>query len=220
MRYVPVWELQRSLVARRQSGLTGDHLLVVEHESVITLGRRAGAANVVATPQHLAARGIDVHAVERGGDVTYHGPGQLVIYPILDLRNYRRDVRWFAGALLETAVRTLTAFGIASHARFGCDTGVWVGPADASLGKIAAMGVRIERWVSYHGLALNVDPDLTAFDLIVPCGLPGVRVLSMAEQLVRPVSLAEVRPVLLAAFAAIFAVEMVETRRSDLEVPA
>lgn len=209
MAYQPVWALQHSLVDARKHGLGADRLLLVEHDPVITLGRRAGEANVLLPPDELAARGIEVHAVERGGDVTYHGPGQLVVYPVLDLRNHRKDVGWYSWSLLATVVRTLEVFGLEAHTRPGRETGVWVGPAAAPHGKIAALGVRIERWVTYHGIALNVDPDLAPFDLIVPCGLPGVRVVSMADQLGRPVTLAEVRPQLLAAFGAVFDVELV-----------
>jgi lipoate-protein ligase B len=220
MAYRPAWDLQRALVARRKAGLGEDHLLLVEHEPVITYGRRTDPAHLLASPDYLAARGIDLFAVERGGDVTYHGPGQLVVYPILDLHGYRRDVRWYAGSLLETAVRTLAAFGIEAEVRFGAETGVWVAPEGARSGKIAALGVRIDRWVTYHGLALNVDPDLTAFNLIVPCGLPGVTIVSMASLLGRSVGLDEVRPVMRDAFASVFGVELVSSELSLAEVAA
>lgn len=206
--YRPVWALQRRLVEDRKSGGGVDTLLLVEHGPVLTLGRRAVPAHVLAAPEALAARGIDVVEVERGGDVTYHGPGQLVAYPILDLRGFRTDVRWYSLALLEVVVRTLAAFGVDGEARAGAETGVWVSTA-AGWGKVAALGVRIERWITYHGVALNVDPDLSAFDLIVPCGLAGATTVSLAGLLGRPVALDEVRPVFADAFAVVFGAALV-----------
>ncbi|MEO8082883.1 MAG: lipoyl(octanoyl) transferase LipB [Ardenticatenales bacterium] len=218
--YAPVWDLQHRLVEARKGGGGADTLLLVEHDAVLTLGRRAQADHVLRPAAELAAAGIDVQAVERGGDVTYHGPGQLVAYPILDLHGFRPDVRWYSLSLLEVVVRTLAAFGIAGEVRTGLETGVWVrlgprdgaisGPHEAPLGKVAALGVRIERWITYHGVALNVDPTLAHFDWIVPCGLSGVITVSMASLLGRPIELAEVRPAFLAAFASVFATTLVE----------
>lgn len=207
MAYRPVWDLQHARVEARKAGGGADELLLVEHEPVLTLGRRGGEGHILRPGGELAAAGIDVVAIERGGDVTYHGPGQLVAYPILDLHGFRTDVRWYSLSLLDVVVRTLAAFGIAAAARAGADTGVWVpleGAGDR-WGKIAALGVRIERWITYHGVALNVDPDLGHFDWIVPCGLSGVTTVSMAGLLGRPVSIDEVRPVFVAAFAEVFA---------------
>lgn len=215
--YAPVWDLQHRLVEARKAGEGVDTLLLVEHEPVLTLGRRAAAGNVLRSAAELAAAGVDVQAVERGGDVTYHGPGQLVAYPILDLHGFRTDVRWYSLSLLEVVVRTLRAFGIEGQVRTGLETGVWVrrGPCDvrdgAPIGKIAALGVRIERWITYHGVALNVDPALEHFDWIVPCGLPDVVTVSMASLLGRPIALADVRPVFLSAFAAVFAATLDES---------
>lgn len=214
--YAPVWALQHRLVEARKAGGGADTLLLVEHEPVLTLGRRARAEHVLRTETELAAAGIDVQAVERGGDVTYHGPGQLVAYPILDLHGFRADVRWYSLSLLEVVVRTLRAFGIEGEVRTGVETGVWVrrepgeGPNGAPMGKVAALGVRIERWITYHGVALNVDPALEPFDWIVPCGLNDVVTVSMAGLLGRPIAPAEVRPVFLAAFAAVFDATLVE----------
>lgn len=206
MAYRPVWDLQHARVeARKASGGT-DELLLVEHDPVLTLGRRGGADHILRPAADLAAAGIDVVPIERGGDVTYHGPGQLVAYPILDLHGFRTDVRWYSLSLLDVVVRALAAFGISAEARAGADTGVWVpleGTGDR-WGKIAALGVRIERWITYHGVALNVDPDLGYFDWIVPCGLSGVTTVSMAGLLGRPVTIDEVRPAFLAAFADVF----------------
>jgi len=203
--YAEVWDLQRRLVAEHKAGRGVDRLLLVEHEPVITLGRGAARAHILADPATLAALGVAVHAVERGGDVTYHGPGQLVAYPVLDLRRHRKDVRWYSEALCETLVRTLARCGIAAHARGGRETGVWVGDPP---GKIGAIGVRIEQWVAYHGMALNVDPDLDHLGLIMPCGLAGVRSATMSGALGRAVGLGEVRPALVEAFAAVFGVDV------------
>ena len=207
MAYRPVWDLQHARVEARKAGGGMDELLLVEHDPVLTLGRRGGGDHILRPAADLAAAGIDVVAIERGGDVTYHGPGQLVAYPILDLHGFRTDVRWYSLSLLDVVVRALAAFGISAEARAGADTGVWVpleGTGDR-WGKIAALGVRIERWITYHGIALNVDPDLGHFDWIVPCGLSGVTTVSMAGLLGRPVSIEEVRPPFLSAFADVFA---------------
>jgi len=214
--YDRAWALQRALVAERKEGLGEDRLIFVEHPPVITLGRRAVASHILADETFLAARDIPVYAIERGGDVTYHGPGQLVAYPILDLRLHRKDVRWYANALLETLVRTLGAFGVHAWAREGRETGVWV-DGDRGPAKIAALGVRIERWVTYHGVALNVDPCLADFDLIVPCGLAGVRTTSMARLLGRSVDLVEAREAFVRSFGEVFDVSLAE---ADCEVPA
>jgi len=215
--YRPVWDLQRRLVEARKAGRGGDVLLLVEHAPVVTLGRRAVAGHVLRPADELAARGIEVVAVERGGDVTYHGPGQLVAYPILDLHGFRTDVRWYALALLEVVVRTLAAFGVAAEARTGAETGVWAPTAAGGWGKVAALGVRIERWITYHGVALNVDPDLADFDIIVPCGLAGAATVSLAGLAGRPVTVADVRPVFEAAFAAVFGCALVRSAPTELD---
>lgn len=215
--YRPVWDLQRRLVEARKAGEGGDVLLLVEHAPVLTLGRRAVAGHVLRPADELAARGIEVVAVERGGDVTYHGPGQLVAYPILDLRGFRTDVRWYSLALLDVVVRTLAAFGVTAEARAGADTGVWAPTGAGGWGKVAALGVRIERWITYHGVALNVDPDLSAFDLIVPCGLAGAVTVSLASLIGRPVAVADVRPVFEAAFATVFGCVLVPVAPTALD---
>ena len=173
--YEPVWRLQHELVRRRKAGTVGDVLVLVEHEPVITLGRSADESNITASPDRLRRLGVEVRRVERGGDVTYHGPGQLVGYPILDLRRHRKDVRWYVRSLEEVLIRALGNFGIEAE-RDTDNIGVWI---DGK--KIAAIGARIEKWVTYHGFALNVDPDMSHFDLIVPCGIPDLSVTSMSQ---------------------------------------
>ncbi len=207
--YGPVWALQRRLVAELKAGVGPDRLLLLEHEAVLTLGRRTDPAHILADRAALAARGYELYEVERGGDVTYHGPGQLVAYPILDLRRHRKDVRWYAETLLEAVVRTAAALGVTAYPRTGVETGAWVDLPGGGVGKWAALGVRIEAWVTYHGVAMNVSTDLSAFDVIVPCGLAGSRVVSLEGLLGRPVPRAEVVAAFLAAFGAAFGVALV-----------
>lgn len=214
--YRPVWELQRRLVAELRQGLDRDRLLLVEHHPVITIGRRGRDEHVLADRSHLASRGVEVVRVERGGEVTYHGPGQLVAYPVLDLRRHRRDLRWYLGALLEVIVRTVAPFGLAATARDGEETGVWVETSDGSAAKLASVGVRVEGWISYHGISLNVDPPLRDFGWIVPCGLVGAEMTSLARSLGRAVEPADVRRAFRAAFAGVFAVELVEVGAEEL----
>ena len=170
--------MQESLAAAVFAGNAPDTLLLLELDPVITLGRGAKAANVLFTPEELSARGVAVHETGRGGDVTWHGPGQLVGYPIVNLGRTRetKDVRKFVRSLEEILVRVCAGHSITAE-RDPANTGVWVGKD-----KIAAIGVRISKWVSSHGFALNVSPDLSYFDLIVPCGITGRGVTSLAEQ--------------------------------------
>jgi len=160
----------------RRAGRAPDTLLLLEHDPVITMGRRGGSANLVATPEALVARGIEVHHVGRGGDITYHGPGQLVGYPVVGLRAAGLGARRYVERLEEVLVRTVAAYGIRAARREG-RTGVWVGTE-----KIAAIGVQISRGFTSHGFALNVSTDLSGFDLIVPCGIRDGGVTSIAAQ--------------------------------------
>lgn len=208
LEYGRAWRLQQALVAERKAGRGADRLLLVEHEPVVTLGRRAQEAHLLVGREGLRQRGIPVFSVERGGDVTYHGPGQLVAYPILDLRGYRKDVRWYSQALLEVVVRTLAGAGICGEPGKGLRTGVWVDVGGPEPAKIAALGVRIEQWVTYHGIALNVATGPDPFELIVPCGLAGARTVAMADVLGRPIGVDEVQPMVLAAFGTVFGVAL------------
>ena len=200
IRYQDGLALQAELVAERQAGRIGDTLLLLEHEPVFTLGRNARRDNVLLPEEELRARGFDVFEVGRGGDVTYHGPGQVVGYPILDLSPDRRDVHRYVRDLEEVMIRVCADFGIAA-ARVPGLTGTWVGDA-----KIGAIGVRIARWVTSHGFALNVSNDLAPFALIVPCGIRERGVTSLERQLGRPVAVPEVLPRLIGHFAAVFAI--------------
>ena len=189
---------QKEAVRRRIAGETPDVLLFVEHPDVITLGRVARAEHVVAPRP-----GTEVVETDRGGDVTYHGPGQLVGYPILDLQGLRRDVKWYLERLEEMLVEAVGRFGIEARRSEG-RTGAW-----AAGGKIAAIGVRVERWVTSHGFALNVSTDLSAFDQIIPCGLPDRRVTSIERETGRRVALAEARDAVVEAFGRVFGREMI-----------
>ncbi|MCC7007190.1 MAG: lipoyl(octanoyl) transferase LipB [Acidobacteria bacterium] len=184
--------LQRQLVEARRSGTIGDTLLLVEHPPVITLGarNRTGPQHITASPERLAELGVVVADAGRGGDVTYHGPGQLVGYPILDLRPDRCDVHRYVRDLEEALIIALGAFAVAGG-RVQGRSGVWVGPAGQEA-KIAAIGVRISRWITSHGFALNVATDLQHFDLIVPCGITDRGVTSLERVLGRQVEMADV----------------------------
>jgi lipoyl(octanoyl) transferase len=198
--YGQALELQQELVAARKQGSVPDHLLLLEHPHVITLGRNGHMENLLASDEILTRAGISFYPTDRGGDVTYHGPGQLVGYPILDLREWKRDVGAYVRGIEQCIIDTLAEYGI-SAGRIPKLTGVWVGER-----KIAAIGVHISRWVTSHGFALNVDTDLSYFQYIVPCGLTKP-VASMAEYGVRT-SPAEVGRRLAVHFGRIFDCDM------------
>ncbi len=184
--YRKAWELQKRLVDARAPGHVPDHLLLLEHDAVLTLGRQADQTHVLATPRELRKRDIEVVRVERGGEVTYHGPGQLVAYPILRLGDRGLLVRPLVRVLEEAMIETCAALGVEAFRRDG-HPGCWVVDATGNrpLRKIGALGIRIERGVSYHGIALNIAPDLRDFELIDACGMPGVISTSVAEEVGR-----------------------------------
>jgi len=182
--YRDAWALQKRLVDARVAGTIPDTLLLLEHDAVLTLGKNAEDGHVLASPKELRRRGIEVLRVERGGEVTYHGPGQLVAYPILRLGDRGILVRPLVRALEEAMIETCATFGVEATRRDG-HPGCWVMEEGRPARKIGALGIRIERGVSYHGIALNVDPDLRDFELIDPCGMPGLVSTSIAEELGR-----------------------------------
>jgi lipoate-protein ligase B len=184
MAYRETWALQKRLAGDRADGRIGDRLLLVEHEPVLTLGRQADASHILAPAAELARRGIEVIHVERGGEVTYHGPGQLVAYPIVALSRRGLLLRPLVRALEAAMVETCAAFGVAASRRDG-HPGCWIDPSGAAR-KIGALGIRVERGVSYHGIALNIDPALADFELIDPCGMPGLVSTSIAVEAGRP----------------------------------
>jgi lipoate-protein ligase B len=205
--YAEAWHLQQDLVAARQRGEVPDTLLLVEHPHVLTLGRGAHRENL------LTPAGMPVFEVERGGDVTYHGPGQLCGYPILYLREDERDVHLYLRRLEEAIIRTLAEFAVEAGRKPGL-TGVWVGPH-----KLASIGVAVRRWVTWHGFALNVATDLERFSTINPCGLPASLMGSMTRVLGRPVTVTEVRPPLLRHLAVALDRCWTEKERGDLRSP-
>jgi lipoyl(octanoyl) transferase len=193
-RYVPAWRRQEDLVARRLAGGIGDTLVFTEHEPVYTLGVRLGAArHLLWDTDELARRGIEVVETNRGGDITYHGPGQIVGYPIISL-SACRDLHAYLRFLEQVLINALGSLGLATDRRPG-QTGIWLGPR-----KIAAIGVAVKRWVTYHGFALNVNNDLAPFTGIVPCGIADGTVTSLKQELGREFDLAEVKRVLAAEF--------------------
>jgi lipoyl(octanoyl) transferase len=196
--YRATWALQRGLAEARRQALAPDTVLLVEHPPTITLGRRGTPRHVLLGAAELRRRGIAVVPIDRGGDVTYHGPGQLVVYPILHLGRWGSDIVRYVRRLEEVGIRAAAEFGVRAERQVGL-TGVWVGDA-----KLAAIGVRVSRWVTTHGMALNVAPDLGAFAAIIPCGLRDRGVTSLQAELGRAPAMAEVQAAVARHFAAVF----------------
>jgi lipoyl(octanoyl) transferase len=200
--WVDAYALQRRIVAARKAGEIDDVLLLCEHPHVITLGRSANRANLLASEHVLRQKGVELQATNRGGDITYHGPGQIVGYPILNLNNIKRDVGWYVRTLEELMIRASADFGVSAFRVTG-KTGIWV-KAGTSEEKLAAIGVHISRWVTSHGFAYNVSTDLRYFDLIIPCGIADRKATSLEKLLSRNVALEEVKPRLVGHTAELF----------------
>jgi len=215
IRYGEACELQRRLVGARKAGVVPDMLLFCEHPHVITLGRNGKRENLLAGNRLLAQMNVAFHPTDRGGDITYHGPGQVVGYPILDLAEHRRDVRWYVEQLEETMIRASADFGSEAR-RVEGRHGIWVESA-AGEEKLGAIGVHLSRWVTSHGFAYNVSSDLRYFDLIVPCGISGRRATSLERLLGRSVDAREVRDRLALHFGEIFTREMIPVGADELE---
>jgi lipoyl(octanoyl) transferase len=229
--YGAAWDLQRRVATARKTGAIPDVLLLCEHPHVITLGRSGKISNLRASDQVLRRMGVSFFETNRGGDITYHGPGQLVGYPILNLSEIRRDVGWYVRSLEEAMIGATAEFGVASKRVPGC-TGVWV-DVHAENGKeikeveeskeckdeekLAAIGVHLSRWVTSHGFAYNVSTDLRYFDLIVPCGIVGKRATSLEKLLGRRVELKEGAPRIAVHLAEIFGLAPRVCERDDLE---
>ena len=221
--YAEAWELQKRIVAARKASLAEsvrdeesltDVLLFCEHPHVITLGRNAKRENLLASANVLRQKGVELQATDRGGDITYHGPGQIVGYPILNLAAIRRDVVWYVRMLEEAMIRTTAEFGIAAE-RVPGKTGIWV-KAGSLEEKLGAIGVHISRWITSHGFAYNVSTDLRYFDLIVPCGIADRKATSLEKLLERKVASAEVTPKLARYLGELFVLEMQQGTREDL----
>jgi lipoyl(octanoyl) transferase len=233
--YADAFALQKRIVAARKADAIGDVLLLCEHPHVITLGRSGKRENLLASERVLAQKGVEFHAPNRGGDITYHGPGQVVGYPVIQLGAIRRDVVWYVRMLEEVMIRACVDFGIAARRESG-KTGVWVNGSEKtedspqraqssqSLGssatdaaeKIGAIGVHISRWVTSHGFAFNVATDLRYFDLIVPCGIAERKATSVEKILSRGVKRNEAAPKLVEHFGEVFGLEMKAASRDEL----
>ena len=213
--YAPACALQRRLVEARKAGAIPDVLLFCEHPHLITLGRNGNRKNLRASDHLLSQMNVTFHESDRGGDITYHGPGQIVGYPILDLTEHRRDVRWYVQQLEETMIRASADFSVTT-ARVADHHGIWVGQSPTEE-KLAALGVHLSRWVTSHGFAYNVATDLRYFDLIVPCGIAGKSATSLERVLDRAVRSEEVRPRLAAHFGELFERNMISVSLVQLE---
>lgn len=224
MAYAEALELQRAVARARITGaVPQDVLLLVEHEPVVTMGRTAKQQNLTASPELLAARGIALFEVERGGDITYHGPGQLVGYPIVDLKRHKQDLHWYLRQLEEALIHLLAAWGVAGERSSGY-TGVWTQGLTGGDGhtprKIASIGVHARDWVTWHGFALNVTTELSYFDLIIPCGITGVDMTSMSRELGTVVAMRDVEDAAARAFGEVFSLTPVETPAGSLALEA
>lgn len=208
------YALQLRIVAARKAGAIGDVLLLCEHPHVITLGRNANRANLLASEHVLRQKNVELLPTNRGGDITYHGPGQIVGYPILNLGNIKRDVGWYVRSLEEAMIRASTDFGVETF-RVPGKTGIWV-RAGATEEKLGAIGVHISRWVTSHGFAYNVSTDLRYFDLIVPCGIADRKTTSLEKLLQGRTSLTEVQPHIVRHLAEAFSLSPRSISRSEL----
>lgn len=203
-RYAETWDIQHKLFDLRQSGLIDDVLLLTEHEHVYTIGKGGDSNHLLASDEELSIDGTEVFRIDRGGDITYHGPGQIVGYPILDLNKYSPDIHKYLRSLEEALINLIGQYGIKGEREEGM-TGVWV-----SGEKIAALGVRVSRWVTMHGFALNVNTELQKFDRIIPCGIFHKGVTSMKRILGKELPLDEVRRKLTESFASVFGCNAIE----------
>lgn len=207
--YLKTLNLQSRLMDLKKDGFDDDFLLTVEHPHTYTIGSAGSKENLLVNDDYLKAKGIDLHFSGRGGDITYHGPGQLVIYPILNLNHYYKDLHRYLRDLEEVIVLTLRRFDIDAGRIKGL-TGVWVGER-----KLASIGIRMSKWITMHGSALNVSPDLTLFDNIIPCGIKDKSVSSISEILDKPVQIENVIPEYLSAFSEVFGVTLNENKDSS-----
>ena len=222
MDYAEALELQRAAARARITGaIPHDLLLLVEHEPVVTMGRTAKQQHLTAPAELLAARGVSLFEVERGGDVTYHGPGQLVGYPIVDLKRHRQDLHWYLRQVEEALIVAIGERGLSGERSAGY-TGVWTrglsGSATHPPRKVASIGVHARDWVTWHGFALNVTTELSYFDLIVPCGIPGVDMTSLSRELGEPVPMHEAEDAAARSFGRVFSLDPVEMPVTALEL--
>ena len=211
--YEECLELQREVARQRITGaIPQDVLLLVEHPPVVTLGRSSKQKNLISSPDFLRSRGVELFEVERGGDVTFHGPGQLVGYPIFDLKRHKQDLHWYLRSVEEAIIRIIGEYGIPGERSTGY-TGVWTRGR-----KIASIGVHARDWVTWHGFALNATTDLSYFDLIVPCGIVGVEMTSISKETESGPAIDEISDVAAREFAAVFDLVPVETSVDKLSL--
>jgi lipoyl(octanoyl) transferase len=208
--YDRAYAVQTKLHALRLAGSIPDTAVVLEHAPCITFGRAAHREHILATQEELEAAGVTLHTTDRGGDVTYHGPGQVVLYAFVDLNGYGKDVHAHARRLEQVLIDVLASYGVEAGRKTEYP-GVWTDE-----GKIGAVGLKVKRWVTLHGISLNVSPDMSHFGLIVPCGIGDHEVTSLARLLGRPVDVAEVKAGLRTAFERAFGVRLVDVERAAL----
>ena len=213
--YAEAYALQKRVVAARKAGAIEDVLLLCVHPHVITQGRNGKREHLLASEHVLRQKGMDYYETSRGGDITYHGPGQIVGYPILNLSAIRRDVVWYVRTLEEAMIRATAEFGITAE-RVAGKTGIWVRAGNTEE-KLAAIGVHISRWVTSHGFAYNVSTDLRNFDLIVPCGIADRKATSLEKLLGRRIEVEEVAPRIAKHLGELLGREMKETSRKELQ---
>ena len=199
--YDPCTELQRELLEQVSKGNEPDTLLLVEHDPVVTLGAGYHEANLLLSPEQFAERGVQIAHTGRGGDVTYHGPGQLVLYPIFDLTRHGKDLHLWLRSLEQAMIDLLAKLQIQAR-RFPPHTGVWIGN-----GKVAAIGIQVRKWISMHGIALNCDNDLAPFGWIVPCGIQGHGVTSISRELSQDFTVEQAKPLAVETFQNVFGLE-------------
>ena len=217
MSYKDAWDFQEARLLEKtdlkragQADKIQNELFFVEHNPVYTLGKSGHEENVLISKESLEKRGIEYFHINRGGDITYHGPGQIVGYPIIDLEQFKTDLGWYLRSLEEVMIRTLADYGLKGDRSPG-ETGVWLDPDKKGFErKICAMGIRCSRWVTMHGFAFNVNTDMSYFDFIVPCGIQGKKATSLQKELGHPVDLQEVKTRMKQHFAAVFQVKFAE----------
>jgi len=211
-RFGSVWELQKSIHTAVAENRFEDIFITNEHEHVYTLGKGGNANHLLAGESDLTEAGAEFYSIDRGGDITYHGPGQIVGYPILNLERFKKDIHWYLRQLEEVIIRTLKHFDMEGIRSEG-ETGVWIGSE-----KIAALGIKVSRWVTMHGFAFNVNPDLAYFGKIIPCGIFHKGVTSMAEILKEDITISNVSPVLLQEFESVFHVTLRSMDKSEIDM--
>jgi lipoyl(octanoyl) transferase len=212
--YGKMWDLQKKLARKVLEKKSTHYLLVTEHPAVITMGKSGDGQHLLASPDYLRERNVDFYEIDRGGDVTFHGPGQIVVYPILNLNDFNRDIHWYLRLLEEVVIRVLDHLGIPGERVPGM-TGVWSGDK-----KVCAIGVKVSRWVTMHGFALNVNTDLDFFKFIVPCGITDRGVTSISELSGNHITMNAVYTLILAEFTQVFGVDLVNYDQSlSPEIP-